>query len=181
MSGDIKIGPVPANKRAEWEPLWKGYLDFYQTAVSKETYDTTWARLQDSNEPMFVIGAYVDGRLTGIVHYLYHRSCWTIGSYCYLQDLFVAEDARKLGLGRALIEADIRRQGQRARAAFIGSPTKPTPRRGHFMIRSQSGRVSSNTGKSSEHDQFHAPQVQKIALIERFDAASGCNRVLLPV
>jgi GNAT superfamily N-acetyltransferase len=113
MSGDIKIGPVPADKRAEWEPLWKGYLDFYQTAVSQETYDTTWARLQDANEPMFVIGAYVDGRLTGIVHYLYHRSCWTIGSYCYLQDLFVAEHARKLGLGRALIEAVY----QEARAA----------------------------------------------------------------
>src|SRR5262249_35969301 len=48
---------------------------------------------------------YVDGKLLGIVHYIYHRSCWTIGDYCYLQDLFVAEGARKLGLGRALIEA----------------------------------------------------------------------------
>ena len=36
---------------------------------------------------------------------LYHRSCWTVGDYCYLQDLFVAEGARKAGLGRALIEA----------------------------------------------------------------------------
>ena len=54
---------------------------------------------------MFLIGAYVDGKLTGIVHYLYHRSCWTIGNYCYLQDLFVASESRKLGLGRALIEA----------------------------------------------------------------------------
>jgi GNAT superfamily N-acetyltransferase len=39
------------------------------------------------------------------VHYLFHRSCWSVGDYCYLQDLFVAEEARKLGLGRALIEA----------------------------------------------------------------------------
>ena len=45
--------------------------------------------------------------------YLFHRSCWTIGDYCYLQDLFVAEDARNLGLGRALIEA----VEERARAA----------------------------------------------------------------
>jgi GNAT superfamily N-acetyltransferase len=28
-----------------------------------------------------------------------------VGNYCYLQDLFVAETARGLGLGRALIEA----------------------------------------------------------------------------
>jgi GNAT superfamily N-acetyltransferase len=30
---------------------------------------------------------------------------WTVGNYCYLQDLFVVGEARGLGLGRALIEA----------------------------------------------------------------------------
>jgi GNAT superfamily N-acetyltransferase len=101
----VVIRPVGPSERAGWEPLWKGYLDFYKTMVPRETYDTTWARLQDPNEPMFVLGAYVDGKLIGIVHYLYHRSCWTVGDYCYLQDLFVTEGSRELGLGRALIEA----------------------------------------------------------------------------
>jgi GNAT superfamily N-acetyltransferase len=54
---------------------------------------------------MFLLGAYVDGKLTGIVQYLFHRSTWTPANYCYLQDLFVSEDARGLGVGRALIEA----------------------------------------------------------------------------
>ena len=102
---NIVIKPVGASERAAWEPLWKGYLDFYETVLPRETYDVTWARLHNPDEPMFALGAYVDGRLAGIVHYLYHRSCWTVGNYCYLQDLFVAEGARKLGLGRALIEA----------------------------------------------------------------------------
>jgi len=101
----IEIKPLRLDERADWEPLWKGYLDFYNTSVSKETYDTTWARLNDANEPMWLLGAYVDGKLLGIVHYLYHRSCWTIGNYCYLQDLFVSKEARGHGLGRALIEA----------------------------------------------------------------------------
>jgi GNAT superfamily N-acetyltransferase len=102
---DIVIRPMRPDERAEWEPLWRGYLDFYRTSVPKGNYDTTWARLQDPAEPMGLLGAYAGGRVRGIVHYLYHRSCWTVGNYCYLQDLFVAEDSRKLGLGRALIEA----------------------------------------------------------------------------
>jgi GNAT superfamily N-acetyltransferase len=114
--GNIKIDSVLADRRTEWESLWKAYLDFYRTTVSPETYDATWARLQDPNEPMFVRGAYVDDRLLGIVHYLYHGSCWTIGAYCYLQDLFVEERARKLGLGRALIEAVYQEARRPARA-----------------------------------------------------------------
>jgi GNAT superfamily N-acetyltransferase len=45
-----------------------------------------------------------DDRLVGLVHYIQHRSCWTVGDYVYLQDLFVDPDLRGTGLGRALIE-----------------------------------------------------------------------------
>ena len=44
-------------------------------------------------------------RIVGIVHYIFHRSTWTTSDYCYLQDLFTAEEARGHGVGRALIEA----------------------------------------------------------------------------
>jgi GNAT superfamily N-acetyltransferase len=102
---DIVIRPIGAGERAGWEPLWRGYLNFYNTRLPPETYDATWRRLNDPAEPMFALGAYRNGELAGIAHYLFHRSCWTVGDYCYLQDLFVANSARKLGLGRALIEA----------------------------------------------------------------------------
>ncbi len=101
----IEIRPVRTDERAAWEPLWQGYLTFYKTSVPPETTDATWARFHDPAEPMFLLGAYVDGTLTGIVQYLLHRSTWTVGNYCYLQDLFVKDTARGLGLGRALIEA----------------------------------------------------------------------------
>lgn len=41
----------------------------------------------------------------GIVHWISHRSTWTEGAYCYLQDLFVAFEKRGAGVGHALIEA----------------------------------------------------------------------------
>jgi len=103
--GNIIIKPVGANERAAWEPLWNGYLAFYKATLAPGASDVAWARFHDPDEPMHLLGAYVDGRLTGIVHYLFHRSTWTPGNYCYLQDLFVDDSARGLGLGRALIEA----------------------------------------------------------------------------
>lgn len=96
---------VEGSERAAWELLWRGYLEFYKASLPEQATDVAWRRLHDPNEPMFVLGAYLGGKLTGIVHYLYHRTTWTVGNYCYLQDLFVAETARGLGLGRALIEA----------------------------------------------------------------------------
>ena len=38
----VIIRPVTAAERAAWEPLWTGYLDFYQTKLPRETYDATF-------------------------------------------------------------------------------------------------------------------------------------------
>lgn len=100
-----EIREIGATERADWEPLWRGYLGFYRASQTDEAMNEAWRRIHDPREPMHALGAYVEGRLLGIVHYLFHRSFWTTGDYCYLQDLFVSDDARGLGLGRALIEA----------------------------------------------------------------------------
>jgi GNAT superfamily N-acetyltransferase len=112
-ASNVTIRPLRADERADWEPLWKGYQAFYKVVIPDQTTAVTWARLHDPAEAMGVFGAYMNGRLCGIVHYLFHRSCWTVGDYCYLQDLFVAEGARNRGVGRALILA----VEDRARAA----------------------------------------------------------------
>jgi ribosomal protein S18 acetylase RimI-like enzyme len=105
MAARFVVRPIAKAERAAWEQLWQGYLKFYKATVSAAATDTAWARLHDPKEPMFALGAYVEDALKGIVHYLYHRSMWTVGNYCYLQDLFVDPNTRGLGLGRALIEA----------------------------------------------------------------------------
>lgn len=101
----LDIRPLRPDERPAWEPLWQGYLAFYKTSVKPEVTDATWARLHDAAEPMHVLGAFLEDRLVGFTHYIFHRSTWTVGDYCYLQDLFTAETARGLGAGRALIEA----------------------------------------------------------------------------
>ena len=105
MPSELVIRPLRPDERGAWEPLWQAYLTFYESSVSPETTDILWTRLHDNAEPMYVFGAFLDERLVGIVQYLFHRSCWTIGDYCYLQDLYVSEAARGGGVGRALIEA----------------------------------------------------------------------------
>jgi GNAT superfamily N-acetyltransferase len=101
------VRALRANERLKWQPLWQGYQDFYKVAIAPEITDLTWARLHDEAEPMHVLGAFgPEGeRLVGIVHYIFHRSTWTAGPYCYLQDLFTVQQERGGGVGRALIEA----------------------------------------------------------------------------
>jgi GNAT superfamily N-acetyltransferase len=102
---DIAIRPLARSDRAQWEPLWRGYLAFYETSVPAEVTDLTFARFFDEAEPMHALVAKRGGGIVGIVHYIFHRSTWTKGPYCYLQDLFTAEHARGVGIGRKLIEA----------------------------------------------------------------------------
>ncbi|NNM74426.1 GNAT family N-acetyltransferase [Enterovirga aerilata] len=101
----LAVRPLGPADRAAWEPLWAGYLAFYKTSVPPEVTETTWSRLMDPAEPMHAFGCVEGEALVGIVHFIFHRSTWTIGDYCYLQDLFTAEAARGRGAGRKLIEA----------------------------------------------------------------------------
>ena len=100
------IRPLQQSDNAEWRRLWTLYLEFYKTTVPEEVYRTTWQRLFDPGEfePKGML-AIVDGAPVGLVHYLYHRSCWSLVNNCYLQDLFADPAVRGRGVGRALIEA----------------------------------------------------------------------------
>lgn len=100
----LQIRPVSAADHAAWLPLWQGYQRFYNADIAPEVSALTWQRFLDPAEPMFAALAWQDGVAVGLVHWIFHRSCWTVSDYCYLQDLYVAETVRGGGVGRALIE-----------------------------------------------------------------------------
>ena len=112
---DIVIRPLEASDHADWRRLWTAYLEFYRATVPEEVYATTWRRLFDGGEfePKGFL-ALVDGTPAGLVHFLFHRSCWSTVNNCYLQDLFADPAVRGTGVGSALIEAvhaDAKRAG----------------------------------------------------------------------
>jgi GNAT superfamily N-acetyltransferase len=105
MSQRLTVRPVAPTDLAQWEALWEGYNTFYERTVPPEITRMTWSRFFDADEPVHALVAEKDGRLLGLVHYLFHRSTTLIGPTCYLQDLFTTKTARGQGVGRALIEA----------------------------------------------------------------------------
>jgi GNAT superfamily N-acetyltransferase len=114
MTQSVEIRTVDHGDFDAWLPPWVGYQQFYKVKLQEAVTRETWARFLDPAEPMHAVIATVRGQALGFAHSIYHRSTWTTGDYCYLQDLFVETGARGFGIGRALIEhayADARSRG----------------------------------------------------------------------
>ena len=99
----LDVRPLRPDDRTEWEVLARGYKDFYLTRTSDARFETTWQALLHGDS-VHGLGAFVDGRLAGIAHYLFHPGVWA-DRHCYLADLFTAPAARGQGVARALIDA----------------------------------------------------------------------------
>ncbi|SRR5579883_379558 len=102
---NVTIRPIEAGDRKLWEPLWAGYLAFYERTVPQEATDFTWRRLISDGEVKGLLALDETGEALGLVQYLYHASTWNLGGNCYLQDLFVVPAARGRRIGRRLIAA----------------------------------------------------------------------------
>lgn len=102
----LNIRGLRAGDKAQWQDLWRQYLAFYETELPARTHDLAFRRLLDEDPNEFHgLVADLDGRLVGLVHFLFHRHGWKEERVCYLQDLFAAPDLRGRGIGRHLIEA----------------------------------------------------------------------------
>lgn len=124
-STPLVIRPLDAADHAAWLPLWQAYQRFYNTELPAATSAVTWQRFLDPAEPMHAALAWRAGVAVGLVHWIFHRSCWSPGDYCYLQDLYVADGQRGGGIGRALI-GHVRAQAVAAGASRVHWLTQET-------------------------------------------------------
>jgi GNAT superfamily N-acetyltransferase len=139
----MNIEILGAADHADWLPLWLGYLTFYKADLPETTTTLTFSRLIDPAE--VTMGAFIarddDGGALGITHWMDHRSCWTPGDYCYLQDLFVAESGRRQGVATALIEAvaDAARTRGCSRVYWITHETNLDAQKLYVQVAERSG------------------------------------------
>lgn len=129
MSLEIRDA-TPADEAA-FLRLWQGFTEGYNLTLPPGVTAFTWARLMDPGNALTARLACLDGVPQGFAIHQHHPSTWVMGDDGYLEDLYVAPQARGQGLGRALIEDLIaigRAQGWR-RLYWLTEITNATARR----------------------------------------------------
>lgn len=103
---NINIRPVSLNDENIWWDLFSAYLSTDGSTLPDEVYRSTFNRFCQSHEGVFgCLLAQADGAAVGFIHFLSHRSTWSLNNVVYIQDLFVHPTARNKGIAKHLINA----------------------------------------------------------------------------
>lgn len=100
----VEIRPLTESDHVSWYKMWQAYLQFYNTSLAETVTASTWSKILDNNSSVYGFAAFKEGQLIGISHVVLHPNTWNTTECCYLEDLYVDNDARGLGVGKALIE-----------------------------------------------------------------------------
>ena len=96
--------PVEAD-RAAWDRLYAGYAEFYGVAQTPEMRDRVWGWIQDPEHEVEGFVAEGEGGLLGLAHVRAFARPLSATLGGFLDDLFVAPEARGSGAAEALIRA----------------------------------------------------------------------------
>ena len=103
---DIRILPVEARHRADWDRLYAGYAEFYRVAQTPAMRDTVWSWLRDpAHGSNGLVAEDAAGRAVGLAHYRAFARPLSATTGGYLDDLFVDPPMRGTRVADALIEA----------------------------------------------------------------------------
>lgn len=106
MPAEVEIAPVSTEEFEELLPLIAAYQRFYEVAeIDEERNRAFFRRFLAPSEDGLVLGARSGGALVGYACLYWHFSSLEATESVLMNDLYVAEQARGKGVGRALIEA----------------------------------------------------------------------------
>ena len=124
-----------------WRTLYDGYATFYKRDMTDAIAETVWGWLNNPAHELDGLIALVDGVPVGLAHFRRMPSPLRGADIGFLDDMFIAPDARGHGVSEALFDrlrAEARQRGweivrwitadnnYRARAAYDRVATKTT-------------------------------------------------------
>ena len=89
-----------------WFDVYLGYAEFYDTELTDDKAVLAWSQLTDPNHEMSALVAVDENeRFVGLAHFRPFARTLHASRGLYVDDLFVIDEARNAGVGRALLEA----------------------------------------------------------------------------
>lgn len=101
----MQVRPVTIDDYAQWQGLYTAYAAFYQVDQTPDMRARVWSWLMDPAHEVNGLVAEQGGSLIGLAHYRPYARPLSASTGGFLDDLFVANAARGMGAGRALIAA----------------------------------------------------------------------------
>jgi GNAT superfamily N-acetyltransferase len=106
------VRDAQAGDLAAWRMLYRGYADFYQVRQTDEMAERVWGWILDpDHEVNALVAEDESGRLVGFAHHRTFADPLEAVTGCFLDDLFVAPEARGRGVAGAIL-AELRRRAR---------------------------------------------------------------------
>ena len=111
--GLVEVRPIEAGEIEELLPLVAGYQTFYLAEPDPERNRAFFSRFVHPSPEGLLLGAWVEGRLVGFATLYWFFSSTRAADSVLMNDLYVQEDVRGMGVGRALIAIALDQARQR--------------------------------------------------------------------
>ena len=102
----VTMRPPSREDRAQWEPLYHGYAEFYKVPMTDEILNTVWDWIFDDDEKFYCLVAEDDnGELIGLMHFREMPSPLRGARVGFLDDLFIKPGCRGNGAVEVMFDA----------------------------------------------------------------------------